>query len=57
MERNTFDATLKAFKYRKPFQPFTVALVDGHRVEVDHPRMRSWCAMAWRCSPVPAACR
>lgn len=37
MDRVTFDKTIRAFKYRKPFQPFTVAIVDGDRVEVDHP--------------------
>ncbi len=31
-----FDQTLNAFKNRKPFKPFTVALVDGDRFEVDH---------------------
>ena len=37
MDRNTFDSTLDAFKHRRPFQPFTVAMVDGDRLEVDHP--------------------
>jgi hypothetical protein len=33
-----FDGTLNAFVNRSPFQPFTVALVNGDRFEVDHPR-------------------
>jgi len=37
MEAENFDRTLGAFKGRKPFRPFTVALVDGDRFEVDHP--------------------
>lgn len=37
MDRDTFDSTLRAFKCRKPFQPFRIALVDGDRLEVDHP--------------------
>jgi hypothetical protein len=37
MDRDAFDGTIRAFKHRKPFQPFTVAMVDGDRLEVDHP--------------------
>jgi len=37
MDRDTFDNTIRAFKHRRPFHPFTVAKVDGDRVEVDHP--------------------
>ena len=37
MEATAFDATLIAFKRRRPYQPFTVALVEGDRFEVDHP--------------------
>lgn len=37
MNRDTFDKTLRAFKHRTPFRPFTVALVNGDRLEVDHP--------------------
>jgi hypothetical protein len=36
MEANNFDRTLGAFKRRQPFQPFTIALVNGDRFEVDH---------------------
>lgn len=32
-----FDETLNAFKNRKPFQPFTVVMVDGDRFEIDFP--------------------
>ena len=37
MEADNFDRTLVTFKSRKPFRPFTVALVNGDRFEVDHP--------------------
>jgi hypothetical protein len=37
MERHTFDNTMRAFRNRKPFQPFTVAMVNGDRLEIDHP--------------------
>jgi hypothetical protein len=37
MQTDNFDRTLTAFQRRLPFRPFTVALVNGDRVEVDHP--------------------
>ena len=37
MDRDTFDATIRAFKHTAPFRPFTVAMVNGDRLEVDHP--------------------
>ena len=37
MQAENFDHILKTFKDRKPYQPFTVALVNGDRFEVDHP--------------------
>ncbi len=37
MEVDNFDHTLSAFRQRVPFRPFTVALVNGDRFEVDHP--------------------
>jgi hypothetical protein len=37
MEAEHFDRTLTAFKRRSPFGPFTVALVNGDRIEVDQP--------------------
>ena len=37
MATNHFDRTLRAFKRRSPYLPFTVALVNGDRFEVDHP--------------------
>lgn len=36
MEADNFDNTLMAFRRRVPFRPFTVALVNGDRFEVDH---------------------
>lgn len=37
METDHFDRALTAFRQRVPFRPFTVALVNGDRFEVDHP--------------------
>jgi len=37
MDRDAFDGTMRALKHRSPFRPFTVALVNGDRLEVDHP--------------------
>ena len=37
MDAENFDRTLNAFKRRSPFRPFTVALVNGDRFEVDYP--------------------
>jgi len=32
-----FDRSLRASRQRIPFRPFTVALVNGDRFQVDHP--------------------
>jgi hypothetical protein len=37
MDRETFTETIRAFRNRQPFKPFTVATVSGGRFEVDHP--------------------
>lgn len=37
MDRDTFTATLETFQKRVPFKPFTIALVNGERFEVDFP--------------------
>lgn len=37
MDRETFTAMIGALQARTPFRPFTVALVDGDRYEVDRP--------------------
>jgi hypothetical protein len=37
METDNFEQTLRTFLRRAPFRPFTVALVNGDRVEIDHP--------------------
>lgn len=37
MDRDTFDQTIRVFKHRTPFRPFTVAMQNGDRLEVDHP--------------------
>src|ERR1700757_2231808 len=39
MDRDTFTATMRAFRNRTPFRPFTVALVNGDRYEVDRPEI------------------
>jgi hypothetical protein len=35
MERERFDTTFRMLMQRRPFQPFTVAMVNGDRLEVD----------------------
>jgi hypothetical protein len=37
MDSDHFERSLRAFQRRIPFRPFTVALVDGDRIRVDHP--------------------
>ncbi len=37
MDIETFDATIRSFKNRTPFRPFTVSLINGERLEVDFP--------------------
>ena len=37
MDRDTFDSTIRTFKNRVPFRPFTVSLVNGGKLEIDHP--------------------
>jgi len=37
VDRDTLDSTIRTFRHRTPFRPFTVALVNGDRLEVDHP--------------------
>lgn len=37
MDRDTFTGTIRAFKQRNPFRPFTVVTMSGDRHEVDHP--------------------
>jgi hypothetical protein len=37
VETGNFDNILKTLKERKPYRPFTVALVNGDRFEVHHP--------------------
>jgi hypothetical protein len=37
MTRESFDKVLKTFYRRRPFQPFTLELINGGRIEVNHP--------------------
>ncbi|MGL4552516.1 MAG: hypothetical protein ACRC33_15185 [Gemmataceae bacterium] len=39
MDRETFTTTIEALQNRRPFKPFTVALLDGDRYEVDRPNV------------------
>lgn len=39
MDRATFTTTIEALQNRRPFKPFTVALVHGERYEVDRPNV------------------
>lgn len=36
MNRDAFTETIRAFKHRTPYRPFTVVTVSGNRHEVDH---------------------
>ncbi len=37
MDAGQFERSLRAFQRVSPFRPFTVALVNGDRFQVDHP--------------------
>jgi len=37
MTSEHFERTLRAFQKRTPYRPYTVALVNGDRFQVDHP--------------------
>jgi hypothetical protein len=37
MVAETFTQALRALGRRKPFKPFTVELVSGERIEIEHP--------------------
>jgi hypothetical protein len=37
MEPQPFEALLRGLAKRVPFRPFTVELVNGERVKIDHP--------------------
>jgi hypothetical protein len=39
MDRETFTNVIEALQRRIPFQPFTVALLNGDRYEVDRPNI------------------
>lgn len=42
MDPGNFDRSLQALQHRRPFRPFTVALVNGDRFQVDHPEALVW---------------
>jgi hypothetical protein len=37
MTRENFEKVLRVFLARAPFEPFTIELISGSRVEVNHP--------------------
>jgi len=37
MNRETFAGTIRSFRQRSPFRPFTIVTVSGGRYEIDHP--------------------
>jgi hypothetical protein len=37
MDRETFTETIRAFRSRTPFKPFTVVTIAANRHEVDYP--------------------
>ena len=37
MVAETFTKALRAFARRTPFRPFTVQLVSGDRIDIEHP--------------------
>jgi hypothetical protein len=37
MDRDTFNSTIRAYRNRSPYRPFTVVMVNGNRFEVDYP--------------------
>lgn len=39
IDQGTFITTIESLQNRRPFRPFTVALVDGERYEVDRPNI------------------
>lgn len=39
MDATTFEKTLNSLLRRVPFQPFTVLLVNGERLNVDSPQL------------------
>ena len=36
MEKEVFTGTVRAFKQRSPFRPFTTVTMNGSRHEIDH---------------------
>lgn len=37
MDIQHFERSLRSFQRRTPFRPYTVALVNGDRIQIDHP--------------------
>ena len=37
MDRRRFESTIRVFRDRRPFRPFTIAMVNRDRLEIDHP--------------------
>lgn len=37
MDRESFDSAIMTYINRRPYQPFTVELVNGRQMQIDHP--------------------
>ena len=37
MDRETFDCALRTLKHCIPFRPYTLAMMNGDRLEIDYP--------------------
>jgi hypothetical protein len=42
MTAEHFDETLEALVSRRPFKTFTIELITGQRIEIDHPGATTW---------------
>ena len=49
MTRNSFDRLVRAFAARQPWKSFTLELLSGSRVEVNHPEALSEHGDVFRC--------
>jgi hypothetical protein len=42
MTRENFEKLFRGFSQRKAWRPYTIELVNGGRLEVNHPESLSW---------------
>ena len=38
MDNDSLDALVRRYCEATPFQPFTITLISGEKIEIDHPR-------------------